>query len=178
MYNVLNIIRGRDTMTIGEVIKKYCDEHGMSCRKFAIQSGVSSGYVSMLVNNRNPKTDKPIRPTIETYNDFAKTMGISVDELFEMIDDAPVTFSSKVSVSDISNKTKSDYHGLADKIVERLLEEDKIYEKREALRRDPKRRVLFDLAENGTEKDIDAAIKLLDALKATNPDFYDGDDPA
>ena len=58
------------------------------------------------------------------------------------------------------------------------LDENNVWTKREALRRDPKRRVLFDLAENGTEKDIDAAIKLLDALKATNPDFYDGDDPA
>lgn len=55
---------------------------------------------------------------------------------------------------------------------------DAIWQKRESLRRDPKRRVLFDLAENGTEKDIDAAVALLDALKATNPDFYDGDDPA
>lgn len=56
--------------------------------------------------------------------------------------------------------------------------ENNVWAKREALRRDPKRRVLFDLAENGTEKDIDAAVKLLDALRATNPDFYDGDDPA
>ena len=56
--------------------------------------------------------------------------------------------------------------------------DDAIWQKRESLRRDPKRRVLFDLAENGTEKDIDAAVALLDALKATNPDFYDGDDPA
>lgn len=55
---------------------------------------------------------------------------------------------------------------------------DAIWQKRESLRRDPKRRVLFDLAENGTEKDIDAAVALLDALKATNPNFYDGDDPA
>lgn len=56
--------------------------------------------------------------------------------------------------------------------------DDAIWQKRESLRRDPKRRVLFDLAENGTEKDIDAAVALLDALKATNPNFYDGDDPA
>lgn len=52
------------------------------------------------------------------------------------------------------------------------------WRKREALRRNPKRKVLFDLAENGTDRDIDAAVKLLDALRATNPDFYDGDDPA
>ena len=56
--------------------------------------------------------------------------------------------------------------------------EDAIWAKREALRRDPKRRLLFDLAENGSEKDIDAAVALLDALKATNPDFYDGDEPS
>lgn len=57
-------------------------------------------------------------------------------------------------------------------------DDESVWQRREALRRDPKRRVLFDLAENGTEKDIDAAVALLDALKATNPDFYDGDDPA
>jgi len=54
----------------------------------------------------------------------------------------------------------------------------RLWERREALRRDPNRRILFDLAENGTEKDIDAAVALIDALKKTNPDFYDGDDPA
>ena len=57
-------------------------------------------------------------------------------------------------------------------------EKEKQWEKREALRRDPKRRVLFDLAENGSDQDIDAAVSLLDALRKTNPDFYDGDDPA
>lgn len=56
--------------------------------------------------------------------------------------------------------------------------EAKLWAKREALRRDPKRKMLFDLAENGTEKDIDAAAALIDALRATNPDFYDGDDPS
>jgi hypothetical protein len=60
----------------------------------------------------------------------------------------------------------------------RQQDNDASWQKRESLRRDPKRRVLFDLAENGTEKDIDAAVALLDALKATNPNFYDGDDPA
>ena len=52
------------------------------------------------------------------------------------------------------------------------------WEKRETLRRDPKRKVLLDLAENGSDQDIDAAVTLLDALRKTNPDFYDGDDPA
>lgn len=59
-----------------------------------------------------------------------------------------------------------------------VYEKQKQWEKLEALRRDPKRKVLFDLAENGSDRDIDATITLLDALRKTNPDFYDGDDPA
>ena len=63
-----------------------------------------------------------------------------------------------------------------DSIVD--VEKQRQWEKREALRRDPKRKVLFDLAENGSDRDIDAAVTILDALRKTNPDFYDGDDPA
>lgn len=57
-------------------------------------------------------------------------------------------------------------------------ENDALWEKREALRRDPNRRMLFSLAKYGTDEEVNATVKLIDALKATNPDFYDGDDPA
>ena len=67
-------------------------------------------------------------------------------------------------------------HQPIDSIVD--VEKQRQWEKREALRRDPKRKVLFDLAENGSDRDIDAAVTILDALRKTNPDFYDGDDPA
>lgn len=49
---------------------------------------------------------------------------------------------------------------------------------REALRRDPDRRALLDLAKNGSASDVRQVAALIDALRATNPDFYDGDDPA
>ena len=49
---------------------------------------------------------------------------------------------------------------------------------REELRRDRDRRILFSLAKNGTDQQVRQAVALIDALKKTNPDFYDGDDPA
>lgn len=49
---------------------------------------------------------------------------------------------------------------------------------REELRRDPDRKALLKLARNGSAKDVRQAMALIDALRATNPDFYDGDDPA
>ena len=46
------------------------------------------------------------------------------------------------------------------------------------MRRDPERRRLFKIAAHANIDDVKAADALLNALKATNPDFYDGDDPA
>lgn len=57
-------------------------------------------------------------------------------------------------------------------------DEREMWELREAARRDPDRKMLLKLAKNGTAKDVRQAVALIDALRATNPDFYDGDDPA
>ena len=54
--------------------------------------------------------------------------------------------------------------------------EDAMWEAREAYRRDPERRILFSLAKHGSAEDVHRAVALIDALKKTRPDFYDGDD--
>jgi transcriptional regulator with XRE-family HTH domain len=41
-------------MTLGEYIKKYRSEHGLSQRQFANLCGVSNGYASMLEKGMNP----------------------------------------------------------------------------------------------------------------------------
>lgn len=57
-------------------------------------------------------------------------------------------------------------------------DEREMWELREAARRDPDRKLLLKLARHGTAQDVRQAVALIDALRATNPDFYDGDDPA
>ena len=51
-------------MTLGEYIKRYRKEHDLSQRQFAAQCGLSNGYISMLERGENPKTHKPIKPTL------------------------------------------------------------------------------------------------------------------
>lgn len=94
-------------MTMGEYIRLYTHEHNMSYRKFAKICDVSSGYISMLVNGKNPKTGKPITPDIETYIKFANGMGITLDELFRVIEDSPVRIApaSKIKQSSGAPKT-------------------------------------------------------------------------
>lgn len=57
-------------------------------------------------------------------------------------------------------------------------EERELWQARQALRVDPNRRALMDLATNGSAQDVRQVAALIDALRATNPDFYDGDDQA
>ena len=77
-------------MTLGEVIQRYCDDHGLSHRKLAEKTGFTHGYISMLVRNVNPKTGQPIKPSARTYKRIATAMGITVEELFEQLDEEEI----------------------------------------------------------------------------------------
>lgn len=73
-------------MTLGEFIKQYRDDHGLSQRKFAALSGLTNTYISHLESNRNSKGIPPI-PSIDTYRAVAKVAGITVDELVAIVED-------------------------------------------------------------------------------------------
>ena len=74
-------------MKLGEYIKQYRQEHGLSMRSFAATCGLSVGYISMLENNRNPQTGEPITPSISSYRAVAEATGISLDSLIGIVDD-------------------------------------------------------------------------------------------
>ena len=80
-------------MTLGEVVKKYRDEHQLSLRDFSRISGVSNGYISMLEKNEHPKTKKPIVPSLEKMRGIASAMGLTLDSLLDMIEDQPISIA-------------------------------------------------------------------------------------
>lgn len=82
-------------MTIGEIMKRYRDEHSLTMRDFAKGAGISSGYVSMLENNRNPRTGKPVTPSLDVIVNIAEYMGMTVDELISVAEDQPVRLAPK-----------------------------------------------------------------------------------
>lgn len=90
-------------MTLGDLVKKYRTEHGLSLRDFSQISGVSNGYISMLEKNEHPKTKKPIVPSIEKMKCIAYAMGMTLDALLEIIDeDQPISISKDRSSSAFS----------------------------------------------------------------------------
>jgi transcriptional regulator with XRE-family HTH domain len=84
-------------MKIGEIVKDYRDKNKLSQRQFAQRCRLSNGYISMLEEGKNPKTSEPIVPTIDTYKKIAYGMGLSVDMLFVLMDDAPITVNKSPS---------------------------------------------------------------------------------
>ena len=74
-------------MDISEIVKNYRKSHGLSMDAFAKQCGVSKAYIGFIESGVNPKTGKPIVPTIETVKKMATGMRISLDEFVRMMDD-------------------------------------------------------------------------------------------
>ena len=108
MYNELNMHTGGERMTLGKKIELYMNENGLTYETFGKKCGLSKGYISMLVNNRNPKTGKPPIPTVETYNRLAKSMGMTLDILFNEIDNSPIRVgTSDMDEADIIVKQQS-----------------------------------------------------------------------
>lgn len=80
--------RRRFLMNIGEYVKQYRKEHGLSMQAFGVQCGLSRAYIHMLEKGINPTTGKPVAPTIETLNKIAEITGTTIDALISLLDDS------------------------------------------------------------------------------------------
>ena len=136
-------------MKLGQLIRQYCFDHAMTYQQFADASHISKGYVSMLVNNRNPKTGKPLKPTIDTYMKLANGMGITLDKLFDDIDDNPVRLT--LSEDD----------------------EDELWEIREELRRNPEYRSMLKLTKGATKKEMEQIKQMIRVIRGNSYDETD-----
>lgn len=82
-------------MRLGEIIKRYREENGLSLRDFAKKSGVSNSYLSMLETGRQPQSGRPIVPTLTTLNKIASAVGMRIDDLIAAVDDMPVSVNEE-----------------------------------------------------------------------------------
>lgn len=85
-------------MKLSSIIIDYRKRMQISQREFARRCGLSNSYISFIENEYNPRTGKPIVPTIEQYQKIASCMSMSLQQLFEMLDeDSPVELHQNVS---------------------------------------------------------------------------------
>ena len=73
-------------MTLGQIIKKYREEHGLSQDMIAERANLSKAYISVLERNKNPKTGRPPVVTPKTINSIAGALNTTFDAIFAELD--------------------------------------------------------------------------------------------
>lgn len=73
-------------MTLGQIIKAYRDERGLSQDAIAEKANLSKAYISVLERNKNPKTGKPPVVTPKTINSIAGALNTTFDAIFAELD--------------------------------------------------------------------------------------------
>lgn len=73
-------------MNLSEFLKTYRRENGLSQRQLAKMVGISHAYISLLEKNRNPATGLPLSPTVDNLKRIATGLGMTLQELLEMVD--------------------------------------------------------------------------------------------
>ena len=91
-------------MTLKDLVIKYRADNGLSQRQFALQCGLSNGYISMLEKWINPSTGAKITPTLPALSKLATGMHTTLNELFTLVDDMDV---------DVKTPALSEEDGLA-----------------------------------------------------------------
>ena len=91
-------------MTLKDLVIKYRADNGLSQRQFALQCGLSNGYISMLEKGINPSTGAKITPTLQALNKLAAGMHTTLNELLTLVDDMDV---------DVKTPALSEEDGLA-----------------------------------------------------------------
>jgi len=79
-------------MTVGEIIKQYREEHGMSQRDFAQASGLSNTYIMRLERGIQGR-GADHAPKFGTLSQIAGAMGLEYNDLLGMIDDEVIVRS-------------------------------------------------------------------------------------
>lgn len=76
-------------MTVGDFVKAYRKQHGLSQRQFAEMCGLSNGYVSMLEANKSPRTGEPIEVSLMTLRQIAEAINLTVSDIIRTINPDP-----------------------------------------------------------------------------------------
>ena len=111
-------------MKLSNILIDYRNRMQISQREFARRCGLSNSYISFIENEYNPRTGKPIVPTLEQYQKIASCMDMTVHQLFELLDeDSPVDLHP--SVQDYADPLDDPQIRIVSGMMENLSEEQK-----------------------------------------------------
>lgn len=115
-------------MKVGEWLKLYREQHNLSMQALADLCGFSKAYINVLEKGVNPKTGKPISPTMQTFEKIARGTKTDVDTLLKILDgDQPIMVNAPISgdLPDVSPTGKK-IDARTRRQLEKVLEDDNL----------------------------------------------------
>ena len=67
--------------TLSELISSYIKENRLSQREFALLADISHTYVAKLVTGIDPRSGRPIEPTLSVIEKLSTAMNLTLEEL-------------------------------------------------------------------------------------------------
>lgn len=104
-------------MKIGEWVRSYRKEHGLSMQAFGDMCGLSRAYISILEKGVNPTTNKPFSPTMQTVQKIAEVTGLDLNSLDKdqtIIVNSQLATKADIYISHEDKETLDLYHQLDD----------------------------------------------------------------
>lgn len=74
-------------MELSQVLREYREKNDISQRELGRRCGLSNSLISLIEMGLNPQTGKKMSPDLETYRKLAYGMQMSLQQLFEQLDD-------------------------------------------------------------------------------------------
>ena len=105
-------------MKLGEYIRQYRLEHGISSQRFGEMCGLSRAYIYILETGKNPSTGRAPAPTLDTLKRIAEVTNTTVDALLQILDgNDPVLLNARQSYPGYDNTARIVGKFLADRNV-------------------------------------------------------------
>lgn len=114
-------------MYLGDLIKKYRTENNISQRDFAKLCNLSHTYIAALEKNIDPRTGKPIAPTLDTVKYVSNAMNMTIENILHLLEDNQ-EFTINKDAPKYSNAT---YNTLFENLDIEGLDENDLIELRE-----------------------------------------------
>lgn len=116
-------------MNLGEIVYTFRKEHNLSMEEFAKKSNLSKGYISMLEKNENPRSKKPIAPSLITIKQISSVLGIDLNDLLLKLDkDQKINLSQPTEIGFKINVLGRVAAGIPIEAVEEVIDEEEISE--------------------------------------------------
>ena len=72
-------------MTLGQLIKRYREEHDMSMAEFARRAGMSTSQIHYIENEKNSRNTDVTRPTTNALMKCSRAMGMPLEDAMNII---------------------------------------------------------------------------------------------